>query len=93
MIATTVVSGGNVATPVFDDHFHHERNVFGQRRKRVIRVDDIDFTTGLNIVTGDWASGTLLDRDDLHLIGVIFDDQRFDVQNNISHIFQDTLDR
>ena len=75
VIATTVLAGRNVAATIFDNHLHHEWDVFGQSRQRVIRVDDVNFTTSLNIVTGDRPSGAFLDRDDFHLIGVILDDQ------------------
>ena len=49
VVARAVLGRGNIAAAVFDDHFHHERHVVGQRGDDVVLVDDLDVGIGLDI--------------------------------------------
>ena len=41
--------GGNVAAAVFDDHFHHERHVVGERGQDVVLVEHFDRFVGFDV--------------------------------------------
>ena len=44
-----VLARRDVAAAVFDDHFHHERHVVGERGQDVVRVEHFDRFVGFDI--------------------------------------------
>ena len=88
MIARAVLARRDVAAAIFDDHFHHERDVVGQRRDHMVLVDDIDIGIGLDIGAGDHARRVFLDGDDARRLAMILDDQRLDVEDDVGHVFE-----
>ncbi len=71
-----VLGGRHVAAAIFDDHFHDEGHVVGQRDQHVMLVDHVNRFVGLDIGPRDHALLMLFDPDDLCRLAVVLDDQR-----------------
>ena len=88
-----LVRGEMTAATVFNDHFDHQVDVFGQRRNHVILVDDFNIGIRLNVATRDHACFIGFNRDHTSRFAVVAYNKTLHVQDDLSDVFDDTGNR
>src|SRR6185369_6556783 len=85
--AVGVLGRGDVAAAVVDGEFHHERHVVGHRGDDEILVDDLHLAVGDDVLASHHAALAAFDPQRLGLDAVVFDDERFEVEDDVRHVF------
>src|SRR4029078_4370818 len=88
-----VLGRWDVTAAVFDDHFHAERDVVGERGQDMTRVQHLNRLVGFDIASQDRTGRGLLDAQDTGGLAVVFHDERFDVEHDIGDVFGNAPDR
>src|SRR4051812_29249041 len=88
-----MLRGRDVAAAIFNDHFHDERYVDGKGRQDMARIQHFDRFVGFNIASEYRAGGALFHAQDPGGFAVVFYNHRFDVEHDVSDVFEYAFDR
>ena len=75
-----------IAASVFDRHFDDKRHIIRHRSDDMLGVNDLDRFVVLDIGRFHDSLFVAIDADRLGLFADVFDDQAFDIQDDIGHI-------
>ena len=85
--------GGDVPPAGLDDHLHVELDVVGQRGQDQVGVDHLDGRGGLDHPRGDGPLDLTVQAEHLGVVGVVFDDEALDAQDDVRDVFHHTGQR
>ncbi len=82
-----MLGGRDIATTVFDDHFHDKWDIIGQIGNHQIFVDYFDRLIRFNVSRCDWSGRVSFDTQDFGRVAVVLDHKALNVEHDVGDIF------